>query len=129
MELQDVNNMNHKIRTLIAEDYPLFRTILRQSLAEDPMLELVGEAQDGQEAVEKAHSLRPDVVLMDVSLPLLGGLDATRLIRQATPDTKIILLLEDDNREYQAAALASGAHACLAKVDIARSLLSLVRSL
>lgn len=124
-----MNDTNSKIRALIAEDYPLFRHILRQSLAGDPQIELVGEALDGQEAVEKAQTLRPDVVLMDVSLPRLGGLDATRLIREGAPDTKIVLLLEEDNREYRAAAQACGAHAYLAKVDMARDLLSLVRSL
>lgn len=121
--------MNGRIRALIAEDYPLFRKILRQSLAEDPDVELVGEALDGQEAVEKAELLRPDLVLMDVSLPLLGGLDATRLIRLGTPEIKVVLLLEEDNREYQAAARASGASAYLAKVDMAKGLLGLVRSL
>lgn len=121
--------MNNKIRTLIAEDYPLFRNILRQSLAVDPLVELVWEARDGQEAVEKTQDLEPDVVLMDLSLPLLGGLDATRLIRQAQPAIKIVLLLEEDNREYREAAQASGAHASLAKVDMARSVLNLVRSL
>lgn len=124
-----MNDMNHRIRTLIVEDYPLLRNMLRQSLAEDPVVELVGEAQDGQEAVEKAHALKPDLVLIDVSLPGLGGLEATRLIRQETPDAKIVLLLEEDNREYRAAAQASGAHACLAKVDVAKNLLDVVRSL
>lgn len=121
--------MNNKIRALIAEDYPLFRHILRQSLSEDPQVELVGEAQDGQEAVEKTRILQPDVVLMDVSLPGLGGLDATRLILEGTPGTKIVILLEEDNREYRAAAQACGAHAYLAKVDMAKDLLNVVRSL
>lgn len=121
--------MNGKIRTLIVEDYPLFRKILRQSLALDPEVELVGEALDGQEALEKAGSLRPDVVLMDVSLAVVSGLDATRLIRQEYPGIKVILLLEEDNREYRAAARASGANAYVAKVDMNRDLLHLVRSL
>ncbi|HLB12160.1 MAG TPA: response regulator transcription factor [Dehalococcoidia bacterium] len=121
--------MNGRIRTLIAEDYPLFRSILRQSLARDPLMELVGEAEDGEEAVAKSHALRPHIVLMDVSLPRLSGLEATRLIRQATPEIKVVLLLEDDNREYRAAAEASGAHASLAKVDMAKELLDLMRSL
>lgn len=121
--------MNDKIRALIAEDYPLFRKILRQSLAEDPSVELVGEAQNGQEAVEKTQALKPDVVLMDVSLPLLSGLDATRAIREGHPDVKVVLLLEEDNREYREAAQASGAHASLAKVDMARSVVSIMRGL
>jgi DNA-binding NarL/FixJ family response regulator len=121
--------MNNRIRALIAEDYPLFRNILRQSLAEDPLVELVGEAQDGREAVEKTQNLRPDVVLIDVSLPLLGGLDAARLIREQAPDIKLVLLLEEDNREYRAAAMDSGANASLAKVDMAKNILSLLRSL
>ena len=121
--------MNGTIRTLIAEDYPLFRMILRQSLAQDPNVELVGESMDGLDVVEKAHLLRPDLVLMDVSLPLLGGLEATRLIREGTPGTKVVLLLEDDNREYREAANASGASAYLAKVNMSRDLLNLMRSL
>lgn len=124
-----VFEMNGTIRALIAEDYPLFRKILRQSLAEDPNVELVGEAMDGQEAVEKARILMPDVILMDVSLPLLGGFAATRLIRDRTPEVKVVLLLEEDNREYRAAARASGANAYLAKVDMSKDLLFLVRSL
>jgi DNA-binding NarL/FixJ family response regulator len=118
-----------KIRALIAEDYPPFRSILREFLTTDPQVELVGEARDGQEALDKVKELRPDLVLMDVSLPGMGGLAATRQIRQANPDTKVILLLEEDHQEYRMAALESGAHDCLAKVTMGKNLLPMVHSI
>lgn len=121
--------MSDRIRTLIAEDYFLFLAMLRQSLAQDPEVLLIGEAHNGEEAVEKCRILRPDLVLVDVSLPGISGLDAARLIRQCEPKVKIVLLLEEDNREYREAAKASGANASLAKVDMVKGLMKVVRSL
>jgi two-component system, NarL family, response regulator LiaR len=87
------------IRILIADDHEVVRQGLRTFLELDPELEIVGEAADGREAVRLAHRLRPDVVLMDLLMPELDGIAATRLIRQELPDTEVVALtsvLEDD---------------------------------
>jgi len=118
-----------RIRALIAEDYAPYRRLLRQALAEAPEVEIVAEVADGPQAVAKARELAPDVVLMDISLPGMGGLAATRFIAQDLPATKVIVLLEDDNREYRQAAEESGASACMLKEAAGKGLLVLVRSL
>ena len=86
------------IRILIADDHEMVRQGLRTFLEHDPELEVVGEAANGREAVRLAHRLRPDVVLMDLLMPELDGIAATRLIRQELPDTQVVALtsvLED----------------------------------
>jgi DNA-binding NarL/FixJ family response regulator len=86
------------IRILIADDHQVVRQGLRMFLALDPELEVVGEATNGQEAVQMAHELGPDVVLMDLLMPVMDGITATGVIRRETPDTEVLALtsvLED----------------------------------
>src|SRR5438067_8629865 len=102
------------MRVLIADDHALFRDGLR-SLLEARGVDVVGEAQDGVEAVERARRLRPDVVLMDLSMPRLGGLAATRLISAELSDVKVVVLTasEDDADLFE--AIKSGAQGYLFK--------------
>lgn len=102
------------MRVLIADDHPLFRDGLR-SLLEARGIDVVGEAKNGHEAVEQATRLRPDVVLMDLNMPVLGGLDATRLISAEQPDVKVVVLTasEDDANLFE--AIKSGAQGYLFK--------------
>jgi len=102
------------MRVLIADDHPLFRDGLH-SLLEARGIEVVGEAKNGREAVEQSARLRPDVVLMDLNMPVLGGLDATRLISAEQPDLKVVVLTasEDDADLFE--AIKSGAQGYLFK--------------
>ena len=92
------DNAAMAIRILIVDDHSVVRQGLKMFLGLDPELEIVGEAADGAEAVKMAHELQPDVVLMDMLMPVMDGIEATRTIRQELPDTEVIALtsvLED----------------------------------
>ncbi|MBI4317587.1 MAG: response regulator transcription factor [Chloroflexi bacterium] len=117
------------IKTLVADDYLPFRTLLKEFLACDPESELVGEACCGEDALAKALQLGPDVVVMDITLPGLTTLETLRLIKARMPETKIIVLLEEDNREYRRASFEAGADACLAKLAAGKELALLIRAL
>jgi len=88
------------IRILIADDHALFRDGLRALFAEEEDIELVGEAANGEEAVQKAIELKPDVVVMDIMMPVMNGIEATRRIRSAVPETKVLALSMYDDEEY-----------------------------
>src|SRR5579859_4033887 len=102
------------MRVVVADDHPLFRDGLR-SLLEARGIEVVGEARNGREAVEEARRQNPDVVLMDLSMPELNGLVATRLISAQLPDVKVVILTasEDDADLFE--AIKSGAQGYLFK--------------
>jgi two-component system, NarL family, response regulator DegU len=103
------------IKVLVCEDQTLLRDGLVTLLSMEPGLSVVGEAVDGHEAVEKAAALRPDVVLMDVRLPLMDGVEATRAITEQHPDTKVIILTTYDKEEYVLEGVKAGAMAYLLK--------------
>ena len=106
-----------RIRVLIADDHALMREGIRALLRGSDDVEVVGEASDGREALEQCRVLRPDVVLMDVAMPGLGGLEATLELRREMPAVRVLVLTQYDDREYVArflkAPLPSGT-ACLA---------------
>src|SRR5688572_18187850 len=87
------------IRVVIADDHPVFRFGLRALLRAMPDTEVVGEVTTGEAAIELVTDARPDVVLMDVTMPGLGGIEATRRIRETSPDTRVLMvtMLEDDS--------------------------------
>ncbi|MEV0269743.1 response regulator transcription factor [Hamadaea sp. NPDC050747] len=103
------------IRVLVADDHPLVRQGLRAVLATEPGIALVGEAADGRDAVRQAVELRPDVMVMDLQLPGLHGLDATRMIKSQAPESAILVLtmFEDDATVF--AAIQAGALGYLVK--------------
>ncbi len=101
--------MSDRIRILICEDHALFREGLRAVLREHARLEVVGEAAQGREAVEAALRLRPDVVLMDIEMPEMSGLEATRRIVEAGPGVKVLVLTLYDDEEVIASCLDAGA--------------------
>lgn len=111
------------ITVLIADDEALVRDGIRAILDTEPDLEVIGEARDGQEAVRLAADLGPDVVLVDVRMPLMDGLEATRRILAQGPDTKVIVLTTFDRNEYVYRAVKAGASAFLLK-DMRRSQLT-----
>lgn len=89
-----------KIRVLLAEDHTLVRQGFRRILEDDPMVTVVGEARTGLEAIEKYKLLKPEVVVMDLSMPELGGLEATAEILKADPQVKILILSMYSNEAY-----------------------------
>src|SRR5438445_11859046 len=97
------------LRVLIVDDHALFRRGLQMVLASESDIEVVGEASDGTEAVEKAKSLRPDVVLMDVRMPRRSGIEAAGAIRDDVPDAKILMLTMSDEEADLYEAIKAGA--------------------
>lgn len=107
--------MTERIRVLIADDHALLREGLRRVLESEPDIEIVGEAADGADVIEKCRTLRPDVVLMDVSMPKVDGLEATRIICRELPETKVIVLTVHDDQAYVAQLIQAGAKGYLLK--------------
>lgn len=89
-----------KIRILLVDDHPIVREGLKSSLNARKTMEVVGEAANGAEAIRLAKDLKPDIILLDINMPLMNGLDATRRLRRETPQSKIIALTMYDNKEY-----------------------------
>jgi two-component system response regulator NreC len=116
------------IRVLIAEDHTLVRKGLRALLDDVGHVMIVGEAENGHEAVTKTRLLRPDIVLMDISMPLLNGLEATRQIKQEMPDTGIILLTMHANAEYIFQGLQAGAESYLVKQSAPEELVTAIET-
>ncbi|MFC4009331.1 response regulator [Nonomuraea purpurea] len=107
--------MTEQIRVLVAEDQDLLRASLVELVGADPALTAAGEARDGRQAVEAAARLRPDVVLMDIRMPVMDGLEATRAICAAHPEAKVVILTTFDLDEYVYEALRAGACGFLLK--------------
>ena len=111
------------IRVLVAEDFEAFRKFLCAQLLRRPDLKLVCEVSDGLEAVQKAHELKPDLILLDIGLPGLDGIEIARHIRQHAPDTKILFCTQECDMEVVQAAFNVGGHGYVFKADAGRELL------
>ena len=118
-----------KLRILLADDHEIVRRGLCALLQNHEGWEVCGEATDGREAVEKAKQLRPDVVILDVGMPNLNGLDATRQLMQYDPNFKVIVLTITDSDQVIREALDAGARGFVLKSDAARDLVSAVEAL
>ena len=108
------------IRLLIADDHALVRSGLRSMLQREPGIEIVGEARNGREAVELCRSLGLDLVLMDVRMPDMDGLEATRAIKREHPETGVLMVTMHENRDYMLEATKAGAAGYVLK-DASRS--------
>jgi len=97
-----------KIRILLADDHTILRESLRALLEREPDLSVVGDAADGRAAVTLTCQLTPDVILMDIAMPLLNGIESTRQIRKQCPAVKVLVLTMHDNEEYIRQALEAG---------------------
>lgn len=103
------------IRILITDDHQLFREGIANLLSSSPQIEIVGQAENGQEAIEKARKLKPDIVIMDLSLPIINGVDATRILHKELPETKVLVLSMHAEKNYIKEALEAGAYGYLFK--------------
>ena len=116
------------MRILVADDHAIVREGLRQLLNNQPDMEVVGEAEDGREAIEKAKSLRPDVTVLDIAMPRLSGLEAVRLIKEAVPNTQIVVLSMHKKEAYVHQVLASGALGYVLKASPSSDVLEAIRA-
>jgi len=117
-----------KIRILLADDHTILRSGVRALLENEPGLSVIGEAEDGRAAVSMACKLKPNVVIMDIAMPLLNGLEATRQIKIQCPDVKVLVLSMHDNEEYIRQALEAGAMGYILKDAAPGELVNAIRS-
>lgn len=104
-----------KIRVLVADDQRAMRLICRQLIAREPQIQIVGEASDGEEAVRSAGELVPDVIVLDLHMPRMGGIDAARRIRETHPSIAIVGLSAGPHPDLAETMIRAGAYACVDK--------------
>jgi DNA-binding NarL/FixJ family response regulator len=119
-------NVQDRIRVLIADDHRLFGQALEAILATDDRLEVVGHAGDGSEAVQLALSVKPEVILMDISMPIMDGFQATKQIRKQRPHARILMLTGSNSRVDVDRAREAGAAGYVTKNRIAAELIDAI---
>ena len=118
-----------ELTVLIADDHPLVREALHRALDVEEDMKVVAEASDGEEAVKLASELKPDVVVMDIVMPKVNGIEATRKIKEIAPDTAILILTAYDDEEYVLGLLDAGAAGYLLKSARGRDLVGAIRAI
>ena len=116
-------------RLLIVDDHEIFRRGLRALLEPSSEWQICGEAVDGIDAVEQYKTLRPDIVVLDVSMPRLNGLEAARLIRKENPESQIVIITQHDSPQIRSAAHEAGARAFVTKSSVGSELVFALRNL
>jgi DNA-binding NarL/FixJ family response regulator len=114
------------VRILVVDDYEPFRRFACATLEPRPELRVIGEAADGLQAIQKAEELQPDLILLDIGLPTLNGIEAAHRISRLVPAAKILFISQDNDAEIVAAALGNGAKGYLRKQNAGSELLSAV---
>lgn len=117
-----------KIRVLVADDHPVLRGGMRSLLEQEEDLEVVAEAGDGEEAVGRAAELNPDVALMDIVMPKLNGIEATKQIKRVSPTTAVLILTAYDDDRYVVGLLQAGAAGYLLKSATGKQIVEAIRS-
>jgi len=115
-----------QVRVLVVDDYEPFRRFVCSTLQKRPELQVIGEASDGLEAVQKAEELKPDLILLDIGLPTLDGIDASRRISMVVPGAKILVVTQNNDADVARAVLSDGASGYVLKLDANRELLRAV---
>lgn len=116
------------IRILLCDDHTIFRDGLKSLLSIDPEIEIIGEASNGQNAVTIAGNLKPDVILMDIAMPGINGLEATQKIIQMNPSAKVLILTQYDSQEYLFKVLQAGAQGYVLKRSASAELFSAIKA-
>jgi two-component system, NarL family, response regulator LiaR len=114
------------IRVLLVDDHEVARRGIRSVLAGNPDLEVVGESADGEEAVKKTSELRPDIILLDISLPGISGIDAAKSVHKISPETRVIFVSQHDSVRIAKDAMSFGASGYVVKSDAGRDLLAAI---
>ncbi|HEY6951928.1 MAG TPA: response regulator transcription factor [Bacteroidota bacterium] len=120
------NEPKERIRVILADDHPIVRTGIKNALLEQKNIEVVGEASNGAQVLKKAKELSPDLVLMDISMPEMGGLEAAQRLHSTLPKVKVLVFTMHDNKEYVLEIIRSGASGYVLKDT---STLELVRAI
>jgi DNA-binding NarL/FixJ family response regulator len=110
------------VRILVVDDYEPWRAQICSMLQTRPEVRIVAESADGLEAVQRARELKPDLILLDIGLPRLNGIEAAKRIRQNVPSAQIIFLTQNSDKDVVAAALRTGAHGYVLKADVGSEL-------
>ncbi len=118
----------NKIRVLVVDDHPIVREGICALLAVVGDIEVVGEAANGSEAIDMVRELQPDVVLMDIAMPIMGGLEATRRICREFPKIKVLILTQYDDKEYVLPVIEAGATGFVSKAAASSELIDGIRS-
>lgn len=123
MTLRQVDETSKSVRILVVDDYGPWRDFISNTLKKELGLEVIGSVSDGSAAVEQAQQLKPDLILLDISLPILNGIQAANRIRETSPSSKILFVSENRSVDVAERALSTGARGYVIKSDAARELL------
>ena len=118
-----------KLRVLVVDDHAVVRRVVCALLSQDPTLEVICQTATGEDAVKEAAELRPDLIVLDIGLPGISGIEAARQIRQVSPTSKIIFLSQHDSLQMAREALRVGGRGYVTKIDAAAELLTAIQSL
>jgi len=116
------------VRIMVVEDFEGWWDFIRSELQRDPELEIVGALSDGMRAVQEIERLQPDLILLDIGLPTLNGIEAAKLMRERRPDTKILFLSENRSPDVVEEAFGTGAAGYVVKTDARRELLPAIKA-
>lgn len=123
-----VSQIDRTVRILIADDHPSIRRVVRSTLQQHPHFEICGEAVNGAEAIVEAKKLKPDVVVLNVSMPVMNGLEAARKIKTVLPESAIVILSQNADKHFIAEAKKLGVQAYVAKSKAGESLVKAVEA-
>ncbi len=128
-EIQNSQNQTEEIRIILADDHPLVQDGIKTRLEEISGFNVIAMASNGEDLIKLAEEMLPDIIITDISMPKINGLEATRILKQKLPQIKILILTMHDNKEYMQNAIDSGAQGYLLKDQPAKEMIEAVRNL